>query len=60
VLFEGSIGRTDFPNSNGPLLLKGIRTKLFALPDDTIVYPGHGGPTTVGREKRFNPFVRSV
>lgn len=57
VLFRGSIGRCDFPNSNGPLLLQGIRDKLFALPDDTIVYPGHGPVTTVGREKRFNPFV---
>ena len=41
----------------GPLLLRGIRTKLFTLPDDTVVHPGHGGPTTVGAEKRDNPFV---
>jgi hydroxyacylglutathione hydrolase len=57
VLFRGSIGRTDFPGSNGPLLLEGIRTKLFPLPADTVVYPGHGPVTTVGHEKRFNPFV---
>lgn len=57
VLFRDSIGRSDFPGSNGRLLVQGIRTKLFALPPDTIVYPGHGLPTTVGREKRFNPFV---
>ncbi len=57
VLFRDSIGRTDFPHGDGPLLLKGIRTKLFALPDDTVVYPGHGDTTTVGREKRYNPFV---
>jgi glyoxylase-like metal-dependent hydrolase (beta-lactamase superfamily II) len=57
VLFEGSIGRTDFPGSNGPLLVKGIREKLFTLPQDTVVYPGHGGTTTVGREKKINPFV---
>jgi glyoxylase-like metal-dependent hydrolase (beta-lactamase superfamily II) len=57
VLFRGSIGRYDFPNSNGPLLLNGIRTKLFALPEETVVYPGHGPVTTIGHEKRFNPFV---
>jgi glyoxylase-like metal-dependent hydrolase (beta-lactamase superfamily II) len=57
VLFRGSIGRCDFPNSNGPLLLEGIRTKLFALAPGTIVYPGHGPVTTIGHEKRFNPFV---
>jgi len=57
VLFRGSIGRTDFPGSNGPLLLRGIRTKIFPLPADTVVYPGHGPVTTVGHEKRTNPFV---
>lgn len=57
VLFRDSIGRTDLPGGSGPLLLRGIRAKLFALPDDTVVYPGHGPVTTVGREKRFNPFV---
>jgi hydroxyacylglutathione hydrolase len=57
VLFRDSIGRSDFPGSSGPLLLQGIRTKLFPLPEDTVVYPGHGPVTTVGHEKRFNPFV---
>lgn len=57
VLFRGSIGRYDFPNSDGRLLLEGIRGKLFALPADTVVYPGHGPTTTVGHEKRTNPFV---
>jgi hydroxyacylglutathione hydrolase len=57
VLFRESIGRYDFPNSNGRLLLEGIRTKLFSLPPDTIVYPGHGPTTTIGYEKRSNPFV---
>jgi glyoxylase-like metal-dependent hydrolase (beta-lactamase superfamily II) len=57
VLFRGSIGRCDFPNSNGRLLFQGIRDKLFTLPPDTVVYPGHGPVTTVGHEKRTNPFV---
>jgi glyoxylase-like metal-dependent hydrolase (beta-lactamase superfamily II) len=57
VLFRGSIGRYDFPGSSGPLLIRGIRTKLFPLPPDTLVYPGHGPVTTIGHEKRFNPFV---
>ena len=56
VLFRGSIGRYDFPGGDGPLLLAGIREKLFPLPDDTIVYPGHGPVTTVGQEKRTNPY----
>jgi hydroxyacylglutathione hydrolase len=57
VLFRGSIGRYDFPNSDGRLLFQGIRDKLFTLPADTTVYPGHGPVTTIGQEKRFNPFV---
>jgi hydroxyacylglutathione hydrolase len=56
VLFQGSIGRTDTPGGDRELLVSGIRTKLFTLPADTIVYPGHGDPTTVGEEKRTNPF----
>ncbi|HEV3164789.1 MAG TPA: MBL fold metallo-hydrolase [Isosphaeraceae bacterium] len=56
VLFSGSVGRTDL-GGNGPQLFAGIRSKLFTLPDDTIVYPGHGPSTTVGAEKRNNPFV---
>lgn len=57
VLFRGSIGRYDFPGSNGALLLQGIRRKLFTLPDDTVVYPGHGPVTTVGHERKTNPFL---
>lgn len=57
TLFRGSIGRSDFPNGNGPLLVQGIRNKLLSLPPDTVVYPGHGPVTTVEQEKRFNPFV---
>jgi glyoxylase-like metal-dependent hydrolase (beta-lactamase superfamily II) len=57
VLFRGSIGRTDFPGGSHTLLLRGIREKLFALPDDTVVYPGHGPVTKVGYEKRTNPFL---
>ena len=57
VLFRGGIGRSDFPNSDGALLLNGIRGKLFALRPDTLVYPGHGPVTTIGFERRSNPFV---
>jgi glyoxylase-like metal-dependent hydrolase (beta-lactamase superfamily II) len=57
VLFRGSIGRYDFPGSNGRLLIEGIRTKLFTLPPDTVVYPGHGPTTTIDYEMRTNPFV---
>jgi hydroxyacylglutathione hydrolase len=56
VLFAGSIGRTDL-GGDMPLLLKGIRAKLFPLPDNTVIYPGHGRATTIGEEKRSNPFV---
>lgn len=58
VLFQGSVGRYDFPGSDGRLLANGIRTKLYTLPDDTLVYPGHGPTTTIGVEKRTNPFVQ--
>ncbi len=56
VLFAGSVGRTDF-GGDFPLLRSGIRSKLFILPDATLVYPGHGPATTVGAERRTNPFV---
>ena len=56
VLFQGSVGRTDFPGGNSLLLLKGIRKKLFALPEESVVYPGHGPSTTIGAERRENPF----
>lgn len=57
VLFRGSIGRFDFPGGSERALLEGIRGKLFTLPDDTIVYPGHGPATTTGREKVANPYL---
>lgn len=57
VLFQGSVGRTDFPDGSMPLLAAGITKKLYTLPDDTLLYPGHGPPTTTGEEKRTNPFV---
>jgi len=56
ALFAGSIGRTDFPGGDMELLLENIRKKVFILPDDTLVLPGHGPVSTVGREKRTNPF----
>jgi hydroxyacylglutathione hydrolase len=57
VLFRGSVGRTDLPGGSSELLFRGIRSKLFVLPADTIIYPGHGPVTTIGHEKRMNPFV---
>ena len=57
VLFQGSIGRTDLMGGDLPTLLAGIREHLFSLPDDTIVYPGHGPATTIGRERASNPFL---
>lgn len=57
VIFAGSIGRTDFPDGSFDQLSNGIHQKLFTLPDETILLSGHGPETTVGREKRTNPFV---
>ena len=57
VLFEGSIGRTDLPGGDFDTLLASIERELLTLPDSTIVYPGHGPETTVGRERRANPFL---
>jgi len=56
-LFAGSVGRTDLPGGSMDELVRAIREKLYALPDDTEVLPGHGPSTTVGEEKRTNPFV---
>lgn len=56
VLFNGSIGRTDLPKGDMHQLLDGIRTKLFILPENTIVYSGHGPATSIGKEKTTNPF----
>lgn len=57
TLFQGSIGRTDLPGGNLDTLLRSIRGVILKFPDDTIVYPGHGEPTTVGRERASNPFL---
>jgi glyoxylase-like metal-dependent hydrolase (beta-lactamase superfamily II) len=57
TLFADSVGRTDFPGGNMRQLIEGIKTKLLILPDDTVVYPGHGPVTTIGREKANNPFL---
>jgi glyoxylase-like metal-dependent hydrolase (beta-lactamase superfamily II) len=58
VLFKQSIGRTDLPGGNFETLIESIREKLFVLPGETIVYSGHGEPTTIGYEKQFNPFLQ--
>jgi hydroxyacylglutathione hydrolase len=60
VLFEGSIGRTDLPGGDGPLLLRSISDLLDRLPDETRVYPGHMGLTTLGRERATNPFLHQL
>ena len=60
VLFEGSVGRTDLPGGNFETLEESIKTKLYTLPEDTIVHPGHGNSTTVGDEKKSNPFVKMI
>jgi hydroxyacylglutathione hydrolase len=57
VLFRGSIGRTDFPGGSFDTLAEGIRRKLYMLPNETVVYPGHGPVTKIGYEKRTNPYV---
>ncbi len=59
ALFAGSIGRTDFPGSDAQQLFDNIRNHLYALPESTMVYTGHGPTTTIGQEKRSNPFVRA-
>lgn len=58
ALFQGSIGRTDLPGGDYNQLIGSIRTKLLTLPGDTVVYSGHGNPTTIADEKRSNPFLR--
>lgn len=57
VLFDGSVGRTDLPGGDFATLEQSIKTKLYTLPQDVIVYPGHGGSTTIGDEMKTNPFV---
>lgn len=57
TLFAGGIGRTDFPGGSYEQLMNSIRTRLLVLPDDTVVYPGHGPETTIGRERNTNPWL---
>jgi glyoxylase-like metal-dependent hydrolase (beta-lactamase superfamily II) len=58
ILMAGGVGRTDFPGGSFEKLAAGIRRQLYVLPDETVIYPGHGPETTIGREKRSNPFVQ--
>ncbi len=58
TLFAGSIGRTDFPGGDHERLIRGVMEKIFPLGDELRVYPGHGPHTTIGQERRFNPFFR--
>ena len=58
VLFEGSYGRTDLPGGDFDTLKKSITEKMFTLPEETVVFSGHGGETTIGREKNSNPILR--
>lgn len=58
TLFHGSIGRTDFPTGNYDDIIISIKTKLFTLPDETVVYPGHMDKSTIGFERKYNPFFR--
>lgn len=58
VLFQRGVGRTDLPGGSWQQLMDSIRRVLFALPDETVVYSGHGGPTTIGEEKRLNPWLQ--
>ena len=60
VLFKGSIGRTDLPGGDYDTLINNIRNKLFILPDEVIVFPGHGPTTTIEEEKLYNPFVGEI
>ncbi len=57
VIFRGSIGRTDLPGGNFNRLMDSIRSRVMTLPDETVLYPGHGPETTVGHERRTNPFL---
>ena len=58
ALFAGSVGRVDIPGGSAGRLLKNIRLNLLSLPDDTMIYSGHGPATTIGRERRTNPFLK--
>ena len=58
TLFQESVGRTDFPTGSMGTLVRSIKEKLFVLPEETKVYPGHGDSTTIGHEKKYNPFCQ--
>lgn len=58
TLFQGSVGRADFSNSNMSDLVHSVRERLFRLPEDTLVYPGHMGETKIGHEKKYNPYIQ--
>ncbi|MGH9655142.1 MAG: MBL fold metallo-hydrolase [Bryobacteraceae bacterium] len=60
TLFRNSIGRTDLPGGDARQILSSIKTRLFELPDETVVFPGHGPATTIGEEKAANPFLRAL
>jgi len=60
TLFSGTIGRTDLPGGSFEEIIKSIQDKIFVLDDDVVVYPGHGPSTTVGKEKRYNPFFNEI
>nr|WP_252895679.1 MBL fold metallo-hydrolase [Veillonella rogosae] len=57
TLFRDSVGRTDFPNGSYETLMESIKTQLYKLPNNTMVYPGHGPETNIEYEKQYNPFV---
>jgi glyoxylase-like metal-dependent hydrolase (beta-lactamase superfamily II) len=60
TLFRDSVGRTDLPGGDSGQLFESIRKQLLPLPDETVVIPGHGPETTIGRERRFNPFLQGL
>jgi glyoxylase-like metal-dependent hydrolase (beta-lactamase superfamily II) len=60
LLFAGSIGRSDLPGGDYPTILRSLATKCLPLPDDTVVLPGHGPQTTIGRERATNPYVKEA
>jgi hydroxyacylglutathione hydrolase len=60
VLFAGSIGRTDLPGGDGEAMLASLRDKILPLADETVVLPGHGPSTTIGRERASNPYLRNL
>ena len=60
AIFAGGVGRTDLPNGGFEMLARSIRTQIYTLPDETVVFPGHGERTTVGAEKETNPYMAAI